>query len=403
MSSREPLWYCHECNAEMRPLMTPHPICASCRGDFVEKLEDPADDPRDFQDRAPDVPDIPNDFPGAFEGFLRSGSWGSGDNSATGTSPPRPRSPPTQRARDTSPTTGLHFEFHSGPGGGSTRTYILGGSNTLGRSPPQPERPVPSLFEFLRREPDNANNMRAPPDITGPLMAQYLLTLFGREQDGRADPFSELLGMPPSARLGDYVFNQEALDQIMTQLAENSTTGRPVPATDELVSNLPREVLTEGSPLLECDCAVCKESFKLDAEDPDELVVVTLPCKHPFHEGCILPWLKSSGTCPVCRFALITQPQQQSPGGPSGGSSSSNRPNPSSGSRSRSPGNSDRGGSGGLFRALFGGGAGSSSGGSGSYSTRSRHTQGRGNRNVHPEAVSHGTPSFPGQWIEDID
>ena len=58
------------------------------------------------------------------------------------------------------------------------------------------------------------------------------------------------------------------------------------------------------APLLERDCAVCKESFKLNPEDPDELVVVTLPCKHPFHEGCILPWLKSSGTCPVCRFAL---------------------------------------------------------------------------------------------------
>jgi len=58
------------------------------------------------------------------------------------------------------------------------------------------------------------------------------------------------------------------------------------------------------APLLGRDCAVCKESFKLDPEDPDELVVVTLPCKHSFHEGCILPWLKSSGTCPVCRSAL---------------------------------------------------------------------------------------------------
>ena len=56
---------------------------------------------------------------------------------------------------------------------------------------------------------------------------------------------------------------------------------------------------------LERDCAVCKETFKLEAEDPDELVVVTLPCKHPFHEPCIIPWLKSSGTCPVCRYVLV--------------------------------------------------------------------------------------------------
>lgn len=55
------------------------------------------------------------------------------------------------------------------------------------------------------------------------------------------------------------------------------------------------------APLLEKDCAVCKEQFQLGTEDPDEQVVVTLPCKHPFHEPCIMPWLKSSGTCPVCR------------------------------------------------------------------------------------------------------
>lgn len=53
--------------------------------------------------------------------------------------------------------------------------------------------------------------------------------------------------------------------------------------------------------LLEKDCAICKEQFTLHPEDDGELIIVTLPCDHPFHEDCILPWLKSSGTCPVCR------------------------------------------------------------------------------------------------------
>ncbi|KAI9570321.1 hypothetical protein HD554DRAFT_399287 [Boletus coccyginus] len=404
MSSREPLWFCHQCHAEMRPLLTPDPICASCRGPFVEKLENPADDPRDFQDRAPGVFDIPNEFPGAFQGLFRSHSWRTSRDPPTRSPPPPPRSPPRHRPQDNpSPTSGLHFEFHSGPGGANTRTFILGGPNTLGRSSPQPDRPVPPLFEFLRRGSDNADNMRPPGDITAPLMAQYLLALFGREPHGPADPFAELLGVPPSAQWGDYVFNQEALDQILTQLAENSTAGRPVPATDDIISELQREVLTEDSPLLERDCAVCKESFKLDPEDPDELVVVTLPCKHSFHEGCILPWLKSSGTCPVCRFALIAQPQQHPPSGSSGGSSGSNRPNLSSGSRQRPPGNSERSNTGGIFHALFGGGAGTSGRSSDTYATRSHHSLGRNNRSVHPEVVSHSTPSFPGQWIEDID
>ena len=61
------------------------------------------------------------------------------------------------------------------------------------------------------------------------------------------------------------------------------------------------------------DCAVCKDQFQLGTEDPDEQIVVQLPCKHSFHQPCILPWLKSSGTCPVCRYALVPQPDHNVP------------------------------------------------------------------------------------------
>jgi E3 ubiquitin-protein ligase RNF115/126 len=57
MSSREPLWYCHECHAEMRPLLVPDPACASCRGTFVEKMDNIADDPREFTHPPPTGPE----------------------------------------------------------------------------------------------------------------------------------------------------------------------------------------------------------------------------------------------------------------------------------------------------------------------------------------------------------
>ena len=72
------------------------------------------------------------------------------------------------------------------------------------------------------------------------------------------------------------------------------------------MTRLPLRLLPHSSiypaPLLEKDCAVCKEQFTLHPEDHGELIIVTLPCNHPFHQDCIVPWLKSSGTCPVCRF-----------------------------------------------------------------------------------------------------
>ncbi|KAJ6483900.1 hypothetical protein DFH09DRAFT_1211618 [Mycena vulgaris] len=320
MSSREPLWYCHECNAEMRPLM------------FVEKMENPTDDPREFHRQgAPDPGG--EDLPLGLETFLFA-LQGMAERGAAETRTPT-RAP---EQRFNGPRVTRTFEFRSGSG--PTRSVRLG--SPLGPNPLGGENPdQPTMADFMQRRPDGG-----APGITGPIMARYLMALLGREH--LTEMFARgMTDGPQSGRMGDYVFNQEALDQIITQLMETSNSGRPVPATDEIVEQLPREVLELGSPTLEKDCAVCKDQFKLDTEDPDEQIVVTLPCKHPFHEPCILPWLKSSGTCPVCRHALVPQPEHHAP--PPAGTSSGARPrgtsslfgymgngNPPSGSSSRS-------------------------------------------------------------------
>lgn len=164
------------------------------------------------------------------------------------------------------------------------RTINVGGSNTSrggqngGHRVVRPDSPVPTIstwviwrssfsnssyHRFVRpsspfRSP-NSNDQDGP-TIQGHLMAQYLMNLLSQH-----DFPPGFIGAPEGGRMGDYVFNQEgiilstkrnssvwlnffmpALDQVITQIMEQSNANRPVPATEEIVEKLPREVLMEG-------------------------------------------------------------------------------------------------------------------------------------------------------------
>jgi len=48
------------------------------------------------------------------------------------------------------------------------------------------------------------------------------------------------------------------------------------------------------------NCPVCTDTFKKGQE------ARKLPCKHVFHDDCIIPWLEKHNTCPLCRYKLPT-------------------------------------------------------------------------------------------------
>ncbi|KAF8107823.1 hypothetical protein N665_0116s0030 [Sinapis alba] len=47
-------------------------------------------------------------------------------------------------------------------------------------------------------------------------------------------------------------------------------------------------------------CAVCKDAMVMGETGKK------LPCGHCYHDNCILPWLETRNSCPVCRFQLRT-------------------------------------------------------------------------------------------------
>jgi hypothetical protein len=55
-----------------------------------------------------------------------------------------------------------------------------------------------------------------------------------------------------------------------------------------------------------------------------------LPCKHWFHEDCVVMWLKEHNTCPICRTPIEKNERQSGQGG-GDGSASDNSPNNSRG------------------------------------------------------------------------
>lgn len=339
--------------------MVPDAHCASCNGTFVEKIEGEGDDPRSFQETGPpfDGPTTPGGGPGVDNFFSLFQLLND----------PRPQrgSPNFSPSPERTSTGGTGFRLDIDRGTGGSRTILIGGPPPLGGT----RRGTPG-------------DDRHP--IGGSLMTQYLLAMLTQRagREGLADPFSgfSFLGGPEDGRMGDYVFNQEALDHIITQIMEQGGSSRPVPATEDVMEQLHREVLEEGSPLLGQDCAVCKDQFALNTEEPDEQVVVTLPCKHPFHEGCIMPWLKSSATCPVCRFQLVPQPGPRPPDGTASGSGS-----PPFVNRATRP---DSPPSGGMFGQLLNmiGGRGNSNG---SRTNRSR-----------PPTEEWGREDVPGGWSD---
>ena len=97
---------------------------------------------------------------------------------------------------------------------------------------------------------------------------------------------------------------EDDLEDIINQIMMNDTNkyGNP-PASKDAVDKLEKFNLTEEkikSFGVENTCAVCKDEFVAGQ------LCLLMPCKHHFHQECLIPWLKERNSCPVCRLELPT-------------------------------------------------------------------------------------------------
>ncbi|KAL1564692.1 RING-type E3 ubiquitin transferase [Salvia divinorum] len=72
------------------------------------------------------------------------------------------------------------------------------------------------------------------------------------------------------------------------------------------VEALPVVEVSEERLKSEWCCPVCKEDFEVGVR------VRELPCKHFYHDDCIIPWLHMHNSCPVCRYEVQGLPSDNS-------------------------------------------------------------------------------------------
>ncbi|CAM1511158.1 Fc.00g086710.m01.CDS01 [Cosmosporella sp. VM-42] len=183
-----------------------------------------------------------------------------------------------------------------GFGGGTTSVTIVSGPLPGGRARSSPGGPQGDPFQAIFS--NVLRDIGPPEDHPG-----------ARDNDGHGPPpgfarsLHEILSLisPANAMAGDAVYSQEALDRIITGLMEaNPQSNAAPPATAEALKTLERKTVdkamigTDGP----TECSICIDELK------EGETAVYLPCKHFFHEACVVLWLQEHNTCPICRTPI---------------------------------------------------------------------------------------------------
>ncbi|KAM3359044.1 E3 ubiquitin-protein ligase MPSR1 [Capsicum galapagoense] len=116
-----------------------------------------------------------------------------------------------------------------------------------------------------------------------------------------SDQFSDRIILVNPVSQGMIVMEMGAssptFDSIVSELIKE---GQP-PASKASIEELPTVDVREEDE--KDECVVCLDEMGVGE------VVKEMPCKHRFHGDCVVTWLKSHGSCPICRYKM---PEEES-------------------------------------------------------------------------------------------
>ncbi|XP_042433743.1 probable E3 ubiquitin-protein ligase RHC2A [Zingiber officinale] len=118
---------------------------------------------------------------------------------------------------------------------------------------------------------------------------------------------SGLRPLPES--ISDFLMGS-GFDRLLDQLAQIEVNGivrgrgcDNSPASKVAIESMPTVEIVDEHIGKDCHCAICMDPFELGVEARE------MPCKHIYHQDCILPWLSLRNSCPVCRHEMPTDVQ----------------------------------------------------------------------------------------------
>ena len=101
-------------------------------------------------------------------------------------------------------------------------------------------------------------------------------------------------------RLLEYQLHSEiqSMHDTVRQQLQNTSSANTNCMSPVMKKKLRRSVMDTDQVCSQPCCPICSEDFEVNSEQ------LVLPCSHFYHEACVVPWLDSKKTCPICRYEL---------------------------------------------------------------------------------------------------